>query len=242
MGGEDHAVRARHPLQQHPDQRGAFARGGIAHRVGDVDGAGPGLDRGFHHAAQIVMLGARRVHRRPLHVVAEVAGAGDRFMDARHHVVLAQLGDVAVQRRGADEGMDARLAGMADRLPAAVDILVIGAGEAADHRGLRLLGNLADGGEIAFRGDGEPGLDDIYAHLVQQRRDLQLLGMAHGGAGGLLAIAQGGVEDQHAVVGGGRSSGLGHVGHRRSLSVCFCLGSGACHLRAVAPKGTLRGG
>jgi hypothetical protein len=50
------------------------------------------------------------------------------------------------------------------------------------------------------RGDGEARLDDVDAHLVEQRRDLQLFGMGHGGAGGLFAVAQGRVEDQDAVL------------------------------------------
>jgi hypothetical protein len=62
-----------------------------------------------------------------------------------------------------------------------------------------------DGGEIAVGGDRETRFDDIHAHLVEQRGDLQLLVMAHGRAGRLLAIAQGGVEDQDSVV-------IGHVG------------------------------
>ena len=84
---------------------------------------------------------------------------------------------------------------------------IVGAGQAADHRVPREPGDLAHRLEVAVRGDREARLDDVDAHLVEQRRDLQLLVEAHGGAGRLLAVAQGGVEDQDAVLGGVR------VGH-----------------------------
>jgi hypothetical protein len=156
MGGEDDAVGAGHPLQQHGDQIGGFGGRGIAHGVGDVDRGGAGLDGDLHHAAQVVMLGPRRIHRRPLHIVAQVAGMGHGVVDALGHLVHVQVGDGAVQRRGADEGVDARAAGMFHRLPAAVDVLEIRPGQAADRGVLRPFRNLADGGEIAVEAMGKP--------------------------------------------------------------------------------------
>ncbi len=70
----------------------------------------------------------------------------------------------------------------------------------AIDRVLGALGDLVDGHEVAFRGDRETGLDDVDAHLVEQLGDLELLLMGHGGAGALLAVAQGGVEDDDAVL------------------------------------------
>ena len=96
--------------------------------------------------------------------------------------------------------MDALALGRLDRLGAAVDVLEGGAGEPADHRVLGAGGDLVDGGEIAFRGDREAGLDDVDAHVVEQLGDLELLVVGHGGAGTLLAVAQGGVEDDDAVL------------------------------------------
>ena len=55
--------------------------------------------------------------------------------------------------------------------------------EPADHRVLGALGDLVHGGEVAFRGDREAGLDDVDAHLVEQLGDFELLLMGHGGAG-----------------------------------------------------------
>ena len=47
---------------------------------------------------------------------------------------------------------------------------------------------------------GEAGLDDVDAHLVEQLGHFELLLEGHGGAGALLAVAQGGVEDDDAVL------------------------------------------
>ena len=61
-------------------------------------------------------------------------------------------------------------------------------------------GDLVHGGEVAFRRDRETGLDDVDAHRVEQFGDFELLLMRHGRAGTLLAVAQGGVEDDDAVL------------------------------------------
>ena len=83
----------------------------------------------------------------------------------------------------------------------------VGARQAGDHSVPGAAGDLADGLEIAFRGDRETGLDHVDAHVVEHLGDLDLFLEGHGGAGTLLAVAQGGVENDDAVlfglVGGG---------------------------------------
>ena len=75
-----------------------------------------------------------------------------------------------------------------------------GAREPADDRVLGALGDLVDGGEVAVRRDRKAGLDDVDAHVVEQFGDFELFLVRHGGAGTLLAVAQGGVEDDDAVL------------------------------------------
>ena len=53
--------------------------------------------------------------------------------------------------------------------------------------------------EVPARGGGEAGLDHVHAELGERARHAQLLGLRHAAAGGLLAVAQGGVEDQDAI-------------------------------------------
>ncbi len=95
-----------------------------------------------------------------------------------------------------------------DRLGAAVDVLECGAGEPADHRILGAFGDLMHGREVAVRGDRKAGFDDVDAHLVEQSGDFEFLLVRHGRAGALLAVTQGGVEDNDAVL-----IGLGWSAH-----------------------------
>ncbi len=55
--------------------------------------------------------------------------------------------------------------------------------------------------EVARRRDREPRLHDVHAQLGELVGHAQLLGHGHAAAGGLLAVAQGGVEDVDSVRG-----------------------------------------
>ncbi len=103
-------------------------------------------------------------------------------------------------------------AGVAHRLTGTVDVVHAGAGEAGDDGILHPLGDGDDRLEVADGGNGEAGLDDVDAHLVEEIGDLQLLLQGHGRARALLAVAQGGVEDEDAVLAGSACGG----GHRVS--------------------------
>ena len=118
--------------------------------------------------------------------------------------------------------MDAAALGGLDRLAGAVDILLAGAREARDDGALGAARDFLHGGEIAVRRDGETGLDDVDAHFVEQLGDFELLVEGHGGAGALLAVAQGGVEDDDAVL-----VGLGLRGHGNVLLLECALCAGA---------------
>ena len=146
-----------------------------------------------------------RVLGRPLDVVDVVARALDRGADQLEHLggLLLQLA-LHVDRRGGDEGVDARPLGMSHRLAAAVDVLEAGAGEAGDGRSLDpLWRSRLTASKSPSEAIGKPGLDDVDAHLVEQLGDLELLLERHRRAGRLLAVAQRGVEDDD-VIGDGR--------------------------------------
>ncbi len=100
--------------------------------------------------------------------------------------------------------MDARAGGRSDGFPGFVDVAAGGAGQPADHRGAAAVGRVAhfDGdaphGFQVIRGGGrEARFDHIHAQAGQRARHFQLFGAGHGRAGGLLAVAQGGVEDAY---------------------------------------------
>src|SRR5262249_56238532 len=60
-------------------------------------------------------------------------------------------------------------------------------------------GSRGDVVEVGWDRGGEGRLDDVDAHLVEQLGDFELLLEGHSGAGALLAVAQGGVENNDAV-------------------------------------------
>ena len=110
------------------------------------------------------------------------------------------LGDVElvaqVGGRDAQARVDAGALGGLQGLGRAVDVLVHGASEAADGAGVAgQAADLLDGAEVARGGDGEAGLDDVDAHADELLGDDELLLSVHGGTGGLLSVAQGGVKD-----------------------------------------------
>ena len=96
--------------------------------------------------------------------------------------------------------MDALALGRLDRLGTTVDVVEGGAREAAHDGILGALGDLVDRGEVAIRGDRESRLDDVDAHLVEQFCDFELFLVRHGRARALLAVAQGRVEDNDAIL------------------------------------------
>ena len=60
--------------------------------------------------------------------------------------------------------------------------------------------------EVARRGDGEAGLDDVHAEVVQGAGDSSFSARFMLAPGDLLAVAQRRVEDDQAVVGHGREA------------------------------------
>ncbi len=76
VGGEARHVGIGHAVAQHVEQREIFLRHGVADRVGDIDGGRAGIDRGFHAAAEEIVLGAGAVLGRPFHVIGVAAARG----------------------------------------------------------------------------------------------------------------------------------------------------------------------
>ena len=105
---EHRLVDVGHPVEQHGDQGRELVGHRVAHRVGDVDGAGARLDRRFDAAAEEVVLGARAVLAGPLDIVGEAPRVGHAVDHRRVHVVRLHLQlDAHVERAGRDEGVDA---------------------------------------------------------------------------------------------------------------------------------------
>ena len=107
---------------------------------------------------------------------------------------------VHVDVGGGDEGVDAGMGGVSDGLPGPVDIAPGGAGQAGHLHPLHFGGDLRDGLEVTLGSRRESGLDDIDAELFQLHGQPQFFAGVHAGAGGLLPVPQGRVENDDAIV------------------------------------------
>jgi hypothetical protein len=76
-----------------------------------------------------------------------------------------------------------------------INVGVDTAGQAANDWTADGPGNFLDGIEISPTGNREARLDDIDPEASELASDLEFLATRHGGAGALLPVAKGGVED-----------------------------------------------
>ena len=184
-------------------ERAELGRDRVADRVRDVQGGGAGLQHGRVDLQQVVRVGARGVLGGELdlgvaaELLAPVADPADRLGERLVAVDAQLVLEVDVARR--DEDVEMRALGDADRLHGPLRVAVLAAGERGDGDALRLLGDPADRLEVAGRGGREAGLDDVHLEARELPGDLELLGDGEAGAGRLLAVAQGGVEDADAA-------------------------------------------
>ena len=75
-----------------------------------------------------------------------------------------------------------------------------------------LAGDRLHGSEVTFGGDGESGLENVHAKVAKLVRHAQLFFVVHGAAGGLLAVAQCGVEEDDLVWITHRTRSLSNLG------------------------------
>jgi hypothetical protein len=197
---DDGFVHVGHAVHDVVDDGGEDLGRGVAHGVRNVDRAGAVLDGGFDHLAQEVALGAAGVLGGKLHVGALAARQFHALGDHGQDLVLrtAQL-LFPVNGRGSEEGVDAWPLGGTDRLGTGQNVLLHRTGQATNDGALDLLGDGLDRDEIARRGDGETRFDDVDFQERQLASDSNLLSHRETRGQGLLAVAQGGVEDQDLV-------------------------------------------
>ena len=172
----------------------------VADRVRDVDRRRALVERDLQHLGGELHVGARRVHRRELDVVDERLRVRHRRPRGALDVLARRLQlvlDVDVRRR--DERVDPRSLGVAYRVGGTLDVGGLSPREPGDDRSVHLAGDRLDRLEVARRRDREAGLDDVDAQTRQLVRDLELLGRVQRDPGRLLAVAQGGVEDDDPV-------------------------------------------
>ena len=95
--------------------------------------------------------------------------------------------------------MRPRAAGSMERAAASMSSRLQRAREAMmGARSADFAGDEADGFGVALGGDGEAGLEDVDAEGGDLVGEAQFFAAVHGAAGRLLAVAQGGVEEEDA--------------------------------------------
>ena len=195
--GDGHVLDAVHALAQVGDARTEGPRHVVTGRVGDVHHGGTRLHGCLDDAAEEILVRTAGVLGVELDVVHERAGELHRVHGALNRLVLREMQLVAqMARRNAQAGMDARALGGLERLGCNLDVFVDGTREAAYGALVaRDTANLGDTLEVAGAGDGEARLDNIDVHADELPRDDELFLGVHAGAGRLLAIAQGRIED-----------------------------------------------
>ena len=230
MNRKDSLVSVRHPIAEHIEQGKILLRHGVTDRIGDIDGRRTGIDRRLDAGTQEIVVSARAVFRRPFDVLDEIARLGDRPRDHLQDFrrLLLEL-PFHVHRRGGNEGVDAWLDGMGDGRPCPLDIAGSGTGEPGNGRVLHTAGDFGDGLEIAVRGDGETGFDNIDTHFIEAFSNLELFLERHRGAGALLAVAQGRVKNQDALTFARSVSGFIRLRCHRFGSFGTLCGAGTRH-------------
>ena len=110
--------------------------------------------------------------------------------------------------------MDTGTLGLLDGVPAGADVALDAAGQTADDGALHLARDGLHRLEVAGAGGREAGLDHVHAQTHELVGDLELLADVEADARGLLAVAEGGIEEDDgdagvAAGGSGDGSGLG---------------------------------
>ena len=177
---------------------GELLRDRVADRVGQVHGGRTGVDGRLEDAAQVVAVAARAVFGRELHVVREGRGVAHGVDGGPNHLVAAHLELVLqVDVGGRDEGVDARRSRRAGRPSRRGRCRGGGARQAASWPGSGR--RSADGLEVASEAAGNPASITSTPSFSSCTAIRIFSPRVHAGPGALLAVSQGGVEDDQTV-------------------------------------------
>ena len=106
-----------------------------------------------------------------------------------------------VEIGGGEKNVQPGMDGGFDGAEGSVYIFLAGAREGGHFAGADFAGHCADSFQISGRCDGESRFDHVDAELFELARQAKLFFPVHREAGGLLAVAQRGVEDVDRVHG-----------------------------------------
>ena len=189
-----------HALAQVFDEIAVQLGNSVAHGVGHVDSGGPFSNHCFNHAAQEIRITAVAIFRAEFDVLHQVAGKTHTAPCLFQHLFRAHAQFfLHVQGTGSNEGMDTCAVGIFERLGSAGNVAIIGTRQRAHGGVFNGAGNRLHRLKITIRGCSKAGFDHIHLQALQLAGDTQFFIAGHGCARGLLAIAQGGVENNEFV-------------------------------------------
>ena len=173
------------------DKRAELMRGGVTHRVGDIDRLRACFNDGLRDFREKLGFGARGILGRKLHVFAIAERAFHAFNAAFENLALRHLEFVlAMNRAGGEEHVDSRAVACGfHRLGGLVYILVHATRETGDAGLRELAADRIHGLEIAVAGNGKASLDNVHPKACQLPCHFEFLADVHGRARTLLAVA-----------------------------------------------------
>ena len=184
MDADHGLVDVGYAVAQHGDDAAHQGWSRIADGIRNIDRRRPRRDRRLDYLAEKIVLRARRILRREFHVAA----IGHRPPDTRHRPLDDFLAshfqfELAVNGARGEEHVDARRFRRFQRLPGAVDVRVVAAGQTA-HRGApQGCRDFSDRLEVSHRSDRKAGFQHVYAQLLQRLSHLHLFAEIHTRAG-----------------------------------------------------------
>ena len=203
MHRENCLVSVRNPIHDLPDGLAKLLRYRVADGVGNIDGTGASIDRGFNDPAQKVQLRTAGIFAGKLHVTDMIACPFYRPYRLLDDFVRAHLELVLhVNGRGGNKGMNAALLRRLDGFGCTIDIFVERPRQAAHRRFGNRLSDRFYRLEIALTGDGKTSLNDIHPQLLKRLGNAELFRFVHGRTGTLFSVPESGVKDDK-VFGGG---------------------------------------
>src|SRR6266536_2520099 len=193
----DGQVLALYGLLDLADQPPVFLGHRIAHRVRNVQRGSAAVGGHLQHLAEEIRLRAGGVLGRKLNILAQRTRVGDIIAHIAQAVLAGHL-QLVLQMNvaGSKEGVNAGTRRLFQGLPGGVDVLAGAAAQTRYPDAADLARYALYGLEIAMRGDGKAGLNDVHTEPLQLPGQHQFLFGVHAAAGRLLAVAQGRVKDE----------------------------------------------
>jgi hypothetical protein len=197
---EDDPLASGDALAHRAEHRGVLRRQGVSHRIGQVDGRSAFRDGHFHYLAEVVEIGPARVFGGELDVVGVAPRLADGLARQFEDLFASQPELVLeVKLRGRDEDVEPGARRIPDRIACERDVLRMTTRERCQYRAPDFAGDLLHAAEVALRGGGEAGLDDIDPQSIELAGEAELLLGRHGIAWGLFPVPQGRVENENVL-------------------------------------------